>query len=82
MMDRRILIEDVKGRDLPKDWAERAGIGPDEVVRVTIGPNRRELAAALRGTMDRISARIEAVGLDPNALLKDVADFPVELLRD
>ena len=82
MLDRRVLIEDVKGRDLPREWAERAGIGPDDIVRVTIGPSRAELAKELGQVMDRVAARVQAVGLDPERLLKDIPDFPLELLRD
>ena len=77
-----LTIENAKGRDLPRDWAERAGIGPDDVVRVSILPNQERRLAEIRALWNRIGANAAKLGLDETALLNDVPDFPLELLKE
>ena len=75
-------IEDIRGRQLPKEWAERAGIGPDDVVSVTIGPSREEALSQLRAVMDKIGQDAAARGLTPEKLREIVPDFPPELAKE
>jgi len=77
-----LIIDEVKGRDLPRDWAERANLGPDDVVSVTIGADRRQLSANLMRAMDRIAAELKARGFKPDDIREAIPDFPLELLRD
>lgn len=77
-----VTIEDVKGRDLPKAWAERAGFGPNDTVRVTIGPARAEIAADLMATMKRVADALAAGGYRPDDILRDIPDFPRRLIAD
>ncbi len=50
----------VKGSELPPEWASKAGVRPDERVRVIIGPSRDEIARRLKAAMDR--AGVESFG--------------------
>ena len=76
-----VTIDEVKGRDLPRAWAERAGIGPDDTVSVTITASRREAMRRLGPIMDRIAAQATASGLTPEKLKEILPDFPVDLAR-
>jgi hypothetical protein len=77
-----VTIDEVKGRDLPREWAERAHVGPDDVVSVTIGPNRQQLADNLARAMDRIAADLKARGFKAEDIREAIPDFPLETLRD
>ncbi len=35
---KQATLENIKGRDLPDQWAKRLGVRPDELVNVTIEP--------------------------------------------
>ena len=76
-----VTIDEVKGRDLPRAWAERAKIGPDDTVSVTIGASRRDAMRRLGPIMDRIAAQAAASGLTPEKLKEIVPDFPVDLAK-
>lgn len=76
-----VTIDEVKGRDLPRAWAERAGIGPNDTVSVTITASRREAMRRLGPIMDRIGAQAAASGLTPEKLKEILPDFPVELAK-
>lgn len=77
-----VTIDEVKGRDLPRAWAERANIGPDDTVSVTISADRQKLADDLARVMDEASAQLKAQGFKPEDILQVIPDFPLELLRD
>ena len=77
-----IVIDEVKARDLPKEWAERAKLDPDDVVSVTIGVTRREALRRLGPIMDRLAQSAAAKGLTPEKLREIIPDFPIELVRD
>ena len=68
------VIDKIKGKELPQEWAEKAGVLPDEEVQVTIGPSREEAAKELIKIMDRMGEEAERRGLTDeklNELLKD-----------
>lgn len=77
-----VTIDEVKGRDLPRAWAERANIGPDDTVSVTITADRQKRADDVRRVMSEVSARLRAQGFKPEDILEAIPDFPLELLRD
>jgi hypothetical protein len=77
-----VTFDEVKGRDLPRAWAERAGIGPDDTVCVTITADRQKRADDLRRVMSDVSAQLRAQGFKPEDILEAIPDFPLELLRD
>lgn len=76
-----VTIDEVKGRDLPRAWAERANIGPDDTVSVTIASSRRDAMRRLGPIMDRIAAQAAASGLTPEQLREIVPDFQIELAK-
>jgi hypothetical protein len=61
---------------------EGAGIGPDDVVRVSILPNQERRLQEIRALWDRIGTNAAKLSLDEAGLLNDVPDFPLELLKD
>jgi len=60
-----VTFDEVKGRDLPRAWAERAKIGPDDIVSVTITADRQKRADDLRRVMHEVSAQLRAQGFKP-----------------
>lgn len=82
MLPRTVVVDEVKGRDLPPEWASKAGVGPDDLVSISVGPSGKELAAELKRLMDRISAQIKASGVKPEDIRNVIPDFPLELLKD
>ena len=74
MRTKSTTIEQVRGRELPPEWAERAGIAADELVDVTIQPPRQQRLQALFSLMDRAAEDAEKRGLTEETLadlLKD-----------
>jgi hypothetical protein len=69
-----IIINKVKGKDLPKEWAERAEVCPEDTVEVTIQPSRDERLRELFAAMDRVGEEAERQGLTDEKL--------AELLKD
>ena len=67
---RTTVIRDVKGGELPREWASRAGLGPDDKVDVVIRPTRAELVDRLRALADRASAAAKKKGLTPARLAR------------
>ena len=53
---KQATLENIKGRDLPAEWAERLGVRPDELVNVTIQPAVIEKAHKIfdRKALERI----------------------------
>jgi hypothetical protein len=74
-------IEDIRGRRLPKEWAERAGIGPDEAVSVAIGPSREEAPARLKSLMHQAAMEAHIAGLSAADEIEAIPDFPRDLLK-
>ncbi len=64
-----ITIEQVRGRDLPPAWAEKAGVGADEVVDVLIRPSREQRLKRLFDLMDRMGEEAKQRGLTEEKLL-------------
>lgn len=56
------------GKELPKKWAENAGIDSDEVVQITVTPEREILAAELSEIMDEAAAEAKKNGLTEKKL--------------
>jgi len=68
------VIEKITGKELPQEWAEKAGVQPDEEVEITIQPSREQRLRALLEIMDRAGAEAESRGLTDDKL--------AELLKD
>jgi hypothetical protein len=68
------VIEKITGKELPQEWAEKAGVQPDEEVEITIQPSREQRLRTLLGIMDRAGAEAESRGLTDKKL--------EELLKD
>lgn len=71
---RTTVISDVKGGDLPREWATKAGLGPNDRVDVVIRPTRAELVDRLVRLSQRIGAKPQNQALTEEKL--------AELLRD
>ncbi len=71
---RTTVISDVKGGDLPREWATKAGLGPNDRVDVVIRPTRAELVDRLVRLSQRIGAKPQNQALTDEKL--------AELLRD
>lgn len=71
---RTTIIDDIKGSELPRQWAERASVRPDDAVQITIGPSRDEAAKELLSIMDQMGVEADRRGLTDEKL--------AELLRD
>ena len=71
---RTTVISDVKGGDMPREWATKAGIGPNDRVDVVIRPTRAELVDRLVRLSQRIGAKPQNQALTDEKL--------AELLRD
>ena len=67
-------IEQVRGRDLPPAWAEKAGVGADEVVDVLIQPPREQRLKRLFDLMDRMGEEAKQRGLTEEKLLTLLQD--------
>jgi len=63
------IIEDVKGSELPRAWANKIGIAPERTYRVIIQP--QEEYQSLREIMTRISRNVKSRGMTPE-ILEDV----------
>jgi hypothetical protein len=65
-----IILEEVKGSELPKRWAEKLGAQPDERFTVTIQSEEERRAAAqeLERLMGAIGCEAQEAGLTPEAL--------------
>ena len=60
------VLENIKGRELPKDWAERINAIPDESYTVTIRPQRE--SKSFNQVMSELSRKAKARGLTPEKL--------------
>lgn len=67
-------IEQVRGRDLPPEWAQKANVDADELVDITIQSPRQQRLQALFTLMDRAAENAEQQGLTEDKL--------AELLKD
>ena len=68
------IIDRIRGRDLPREWARQADVGPDELVEVTIQPPRDKRLRELFAIMDRAAKEAKQRGLTEEKLQ--------ELLKD
>lgn len=62
------LREEVKGKDLPKEWRDKANVSPDEIVEIVIQPPRSEQLKKLFGLMDSMSDEAKRNGLTEEKL--------------
>ena len=76
-----IILEEVKGSELPKRWAEKLGAQPDERFTVTIQSEAERPTAArqLEWLMDAIGREAQEVGLTPE-VLSDILGIEVKPL--
>jgi len=65
-----IILEEVKGSELPKRWAEKLGAQPDERFTITIQSEEERRAAAreLDRLMEAIGRDAQEAGLTPEVL--------------
>lgn len=63
-----IILDKVKGRELPKTWAEEAQVAPDETVEITIQPPREKRLKELLSIMNRAGEEAEKRGLTDDIL--------------
>jgi hypothetical protein len=63
-----ITIERVCGRELPPEWAKKAGVAPDDRVQVIIGPSREQAAEELMALVDRMGKEAQEKGLGEETL--------------
>lgn len=68
------VIDNISGKELPWEWARKAGVRPDERVEITIQPPREARVKQLFEVMNRAAEDAEARGLTDEAL--------AELLKD
>ena len=68
MTSKQTTIERVSGRELPKAWAQRAQVQPDDMVQITIAPDRNESAKNLKMIMDEAAAQAKRNGLTEEKL--------------
>lgn len=62
------------GEQLPPEWAERAGVAPDEAVQVIIGPCREMAVRMLIAQMEDMSRESQEKGLTEEGLAELVKD--------
>lgn len=60
------ILDNVKGSDLPKVWADKIDIIPDKTYTVIIQP--QEEHQALKRIMSKISRNAKARGMTPDVL--------------
>ena len=70
----KTIIIDLKGYQLPSEWAEKAGVLPDQAVEVTIQPPREKPLKRLFMIMDEASQEAEAEGLTEEKLAELLDD--------
>ena len=62
------ILDNVKGIDLPKIWADKINILPNKIYTVIIQP--QEESKSLEKTMSQISSNAKARGMTPDILEK------------
>ena len=62
------ILDNVKGSDLPKIWADKINIRPNKTYTVIIQP--QEESQSLKKTMSQISRNAKARGMTPEILEK------------
>ena len=70
------VLDNIKGSELPKAWAEKIKAIPDESYTITIRPQREIMS--LKQVMSELSRKAQARGLTPEKLeeiLDDVREF-------
>ena len=60
------ILDNVKGSDLPKIWADKIDIIPDETYTVIIQPQEERLS--LQKIMSKISRNAKTRGMTPDVL--------------
>jgi hypothetical protein len=69
-----IILEKVRGRDLPQEWAKQAEVRPEDTVEVAIQPPRNERRHQLLKLMDRVGEEAEQRGLTDEILAELLTD--------
>ena len=64
---KRITITNVRGADLPADWAKQAGVDPDQEIDVVI-QDRQAATRRLTRLLDVLGAEAEVNGLTEELL--------------
>ena len=71
---RTTVLDNIKGSELPRQWAERAAVRPDDAVQITIGPSRDEAAKELLRIMDQMGTEADRRGLTDEKLAALLSD--------
>ncbi len=76
-----VTINGVKGSELPREWAAKAQVRPEDKVAVTIRPEtgRRESLATIAKEAGR---QARARGFTPQKIKEIIPDFPLEMLKE
>lgn len=77
---RTVIINGVKGSDLPREWAAKAQVRPDERVDVTIKPQTSRESLASIG--DEAGKQARARGFTPEKIKEIIPDFPLDMLKE
>ena len=78
---RSVTIGNLKGRDLPGDWAQRAGLGPDDAVDVVLRPSAARPGAQAMASLTRLGESLRAAGVTEADLRREFPDLPEALLK-
>ena len=60
------ILDNIKGSDLPKAWADKIDIEPDKAYTVIVQPQEERLS--LKEIMSKISSNAKARGMTPDIL--------------
>lgn len=63
-----ITIDNIRGDQLPQEWAKQAEISPDEIVAITIGPPRKQQVEKLLELINKIGQDAKKKGLTEQKL--------------
>jgi hypothetical protein len=77
----RTIIQNVRGADLPPDWAQKAGILPDQEVDIVI-QDRKVALQQLKKQMAQMGEEAKRNGLTEEKLQELLEENGDELLRD
>ena len=64
MSSKKIVFDDIKGAELPPDWAERANLQPEAVVSITIQETEESIANRLLNTMQQAGVEADKNGIN------------------
>ena len=64
MIPKKIVLDDIKGRELPPDWVKRADLQPEAIVSITIQETEESIANRLLKTMQQAGMEADKNGIN------------------